>query len=82
MCRRKQTGHNFVRGRRRKIEGGSILGTCIGERQSTDSTSINPNMTLVYAETDEAAMRQAVAELGKLIFPKLRLPLQLERLTD
>jgi hypothetical protein len=50
--------------------GGSILGTCIGERQSTDSTSINPNMTLVYAETDEAAMRQAVAELGKLIFPK------------
>jgi len=30
----------------------------------------NPNMTLVYAETDEAAKRQAVEELGKLIFPK------------
>jgi integrase len=31
----------------------------------------NPNMTLVYAETDEAATREAVSELGKLIFPKL-----------
>jgi integrase len=30
----------------------------------------NPNMTLVYAETDEAAKREAVEELGKLIFPK------------
>jgi len=29
----------------------------------------NPNMTLVYAETDEASTRQAVAELGRLIFP-------------
>ena len=29
----------------------------------------NPNTTLVYAETDEAAKRQA--ELGRLIFPKL-----------
>jgi hypothetical protein len=31
----------------------------------------NSNMTLVYAETDEAATRQAVEELGRLIFPKL-----------
>ena len=30
----------------------------------------NPNMTLVYAKTDETAKRQAVEELGKLIFPK------------
>ena len=30
----------------------------------------NPNMTLVYAETDERAKREAVEELGKLIFPK------------
>ena len=30
----------------------------------------NPNMTLVYAETNETAKRQAVEELGKLIFPK------------
>lgn len=29
----------------------------------------NPNMTLVYAETDEQAKREAVTELGKLIFP-------------
>jgi len=29
----------------------------------------NPNMTLVYAETDEKAKREAVEELGKLIFP-------------
>jgi hypothetical protein len=29
----------------------------------------NPNTTLVYAETDEAAKRQA--ELGRLIFPEL-----------
>lgn len=28
MCRRKQRGHNFVRGKRRKIEGGSILEIC------------------------------------------------------
>jgi integrase len=31
----------------------------------------NPNMTLVYAETDPEAMRGAVGELGKLIFPNL-----------
>lgn len=30
----------------------------------------NPNMTLVYAETDEAGKRAAVDELGKLIFPR------------
>jgi 8-oxo-dGTP pyrophosphatase MutT (NUDIX family) len=30
----------------------------------------NPNMTLVYAETDETAKREAVEELGKPIFPK------------
>jgi len=30
----------------------------------------NPNMTLEYAETDEASKRQAVEEWGKLIFPK------------
>jgi integrase len=30
----------------------------------------SPNMTLEYAETDEVSKRQAVEELGKLIFPK------------
>jgi integrase len=30
----------------------------------------DPNMTLVYAETDEASKRGAIEELGKLIFPK------------
>jgi integrase len=30
----------------------------------------DPNMTLVYAETDETGKRAAVEELGKLIFPK------------
>jgi integrase len=30
----------------------------------------NPNMTLAYAESDEVSKRQAVEELGKLIFPK------------
>jgi integrase len=30
----------------------------------------NPNMTLVYAETDEVSKRQAVEELANLIFPK------------
>lgn len=30
----------------------------------------NPNMTLEYAETDQASKRQALEELGKLIFPK------------
>lgn len=31
----------------------------------------NPNMTLLYAETDEAGKRGAVEELGRLIFPEL-----------
>jgi integrase len=31
----------------------------------------NPNMTLVYAETNEAGKRGAVEELGRLIFPNL-----------
>jgi integrase len=31
----------------------------------------NPNMTLVYAETNEAGKRGAVEELGKIIFPNL-----------
>ena len=31
----------------------------------------NPNMTLEYAETDEASKRQAEEELGGLIFRKL-----------
>ncbi|MGA3167218.1 MAG: site-specific integrase [Terriglobia bacterium] len=30
----------------------------------------NPNMSLVYAETNETAKREAVEELGNLIFPK------------
>ena len=42
----------------------------------------NPNTPLVYGETNETAKRQAVEELGKLIFAKLQLPLQSGRLTD
>jgi len=42
----------------------------------------NPNTTLLYAETNDAAKREAVDELGKLIFPNLQLELQLGRLTD